>query len=403
MNLADRMGRIAPSPTLKVTAEADRLRRQGVDVVDLGAGEPDFPTPAHVKAAAHAALDANFTKYTPSAGIAELRQAVCDRYRCDYGIESRPEEVIVTAGGKQALFNAAMALFGDGDEVITHAPYWPSIPEQIKLAGARPVIVRTHAEDGFAIHAEPIIAAFTARTRGIVINSPCNPTGALMAEEALGAVADAAAHRGIWVIVDLTYEKLVYDPVPHNLPRVLFERLRDRTILCGAASKAYAMTGWRCGWAVGPREAIAAFNAVQGHSTSNVTSITQKAAVAALTGPQDSVTEMLGEYRTRRDRVCEWLGEDARFSCVTPRGAFYLFPYAAEALAAAGVRTSAEFAEALLATSSVAVTAGEGFDAPGYFRISYATSLDRLREGVTRIHEFVRTRERAGRSAAAGA
>jgi aspartate aminotransferase len=403
MNLGTRMARIAPSPTLRVTAEADRLRRQGVDVVDLGAGEPDFTTPEHVKAAARAALDANFTKYTPSAGIVELRQAVCDRYRQDYGIDARPDEVIITAGGKQALFNAAMALLSEGDEVITHAPYWPSIPEQIRLAGARAVIVRTHADDGFAIHAEPLLAAITARTKAIVINSPCNPTGALMSEDALGDVADAAARRGLWVIADLTYEKLIYDPVPHNLARVLFDRHRDRTILCGAASKAYAMTGWRCGWAIGPREATAAFNAVQGHSTSNVTSITQKAALAALTGPQDSVSVMLREYRTRRDRVCEWLTDDERFTCVKPRGAFYLFPYAAEALAAAGVRTSAEFAEALLADSHVAVTAGEGFDAPGYFRISYATSLDRLREGVTRIHEFVRTRERQGRGAPAGA
>jgi aspartate aminotransferase len=201
------MSRIAPSATLKVTAEADRLRRQGVDVVDLGAGEPDFPTPEHVKAAAHAALDQNFTKYTPSAGIVELREAVGQRYREDYGIETRPEEVIITAGGKQALYNAAMALFQEGDEVITHGPFWPSIPEQIKLAGADPVIVQTHAEDGFAIHADPIVAAITPRTKGIILNSPCNPTGALMSEEAIAAVADAAAKRGVWVILDLTYDK----------------------------------------------------------------------------------------------------------------------------------------------------------------------------------------------------
>jgi aspartate aminotransferase len=395
------MGRIAPSATLKVTAEADRLRRQGVDVVDLGAGEPDFPTPEHVKDAAHAALDSNFTKYTPSAGILELREAVAQRYRTDYGIQTKPEEVIITAGGKQALYNAAMTLFEEGDEVITHGPFWPSIPEQIKLAGADPVIVQTHAEDGFTIHAEPILNAITARTKGIVLNSPCNPTGALMSEEAVAAVAEAASKRGLWVILDLTYDKLIYDPVAHNLPRVLFDTLRDRTILCGATSKAYAMTGWRCGWAVGPKAAIAQFNALQGHSTSNVTSITQKAAVAALTGPQDSVTAMLVEYRTRRDSVWEWLAADPRFTCVKPRGAFYLFPYIAEALAPAGVASSAEFAEALLQEAHVAVTAGEGFDAPGYFRLSYATSIERLKEGVTRIHEFVRSRERRGAPAKA--
>ncbi len=391
-----RMSRVAPSPTLRVTAEADRLRRQGVDVVDLGAGEPDFPTPEHIKAAARAAIDANFTKYTPSAGIMELREAVCSRYRQDYGVEYRPDEVIITAGAKQALYNAAMVLFDDGDEVITHAPYWPTIPEQIKLAGATPVIVQTHAEDGFAIHAEPIVNAITARTKGIVINSPCNPTGALISEEALAAIADAAATRGLWIVADVTYEKLLYDPVAHNLVRVLAERLRDRTVICSAASKAYAMTGWRCGWAIAPAKATAAFNAIQGHTTSNVTSITQKAAVAALTGPQESVQTMLDEYRTRRDRVWEWLTEDDRFTCVKPRGAFYLFPYAVDALEPAGVRTTAEFAEALLENAHVAVTAGEGFDAPGFFRISYATSLDQLREGVSRIHEFVHRRERGG-------
>jgi aspartate aminotransferase len=386
------MSRIAPSPTLRVTAEADRLRRQGVDVVDLGAGEPDFPTPEHIKTAAQRAIESNFTKYTPSAGIIELRQAICDRYRLDYGVDYKPEETIVTAGGKQALYNAAMALFEEGDEVITHAPFWPTIPEQVKLAGATPVLVHTYAEDGFTIRADAICAAITTRTKGIVINSPCNPTGALIAEDELASIADAAAVRGLWVILDLTYEKLIYEPIPHNLPRVLTERMRDRTILCSAASKAYAMTGWRAGWCLAPAKVIAACNAVQGHSTSNVASITQKAAVAALTGPQESVQAMLDEYRTRRDRVWEWITEDPLFTCAKPRGAFYLFPYAAEALGPSGVNTTAEFAEQLLEESHVALTAGEGFDAPGYLRISYATSLDRLREGVTRIHEFVHRR-----------
>ena len=394
--LASRMSRIAPSPTLRVTAEADRLRRLGVDVVDLGAGEPDFATPEHIKQAARDAIDRNFTKYTPSAGIAELREAICARYRDDYGVAFRPEETIVTAGAKQALYNTAIALFEAGDEVITHAPYWPTIPEQVKLAGATPVIVHTHAEDGFCIHAQPFLDAIGPRTKGIVINSPCNPTGALMSEEAMTAIADAAARRGIWVVADVTYEKLVYDQHAHNLVRILVDRHRDRAVICSATSKAYAMTGWRCGWAIAPAKAVAAFNAIQGHSTSNVSSITQKAAVAALAGPQESVALMRQEYLTRRDRVWEWLTEDARFTCVRPAGAFYLFPYVADALEPAGVRTTAEFAEALLEDARVAVTAGEGFDAPGYIRLSYATSIERLREGVTRIHEFVRKREQRG-------
>jgi aspartate aminotransferase len=286
-----------------------------------------------------------------------------------------------------------MALFEEGDEVITHAPFWPTIPEQIKLAGAVPVIVQTYAEDGFAIHAQPILDAITARTRGIVINSPCNPTGALISEDALSAIADAAARRGIWLVADLTYEKLIYEPGPDNLVKVLVERVRDRAVICSATSKAYAMTGWRCGWAIAPRLVISAMIAIQGHSTSNVSSITQKAAVAALAGPQDSVKAMLDEYRIRRDNVWQWLTEDARFTCLKPRGAFYLFPYLADVLEPCGVRNTAEFAEALLTESHVALTAGEGFDAPGFLRISYATSLAQLREGVSRIHEFVRRRE----------
>lgn len=392
MSFAERMRQIAPSATLKVTAEADRMRRQGIDVVDLGAGEPDFPTPEHVKAAAHTALDQNFTKYTPSAGIIELRQAICQRYQLDYGVGFKPEEVIVTAGGKQALYNTALALFDHGDEVITHAPYWPTIPEQIKLAGAEPVVVQTSPEDAFAIHADAILAAITPRTKAILINSPSNPAGALISEEGLSAIADEASRRGLWVVADLTYEKLIYDPVAHNLPRVLTDRLRDRAVICSAASKAYAMTGWRCGWAIGPAAFIAQCNALQGHSTSNVNSITQKAAIAALTGPQDGVTMMLDEYRRRRDAVWGWLTADPRITCVKPRGAFYLFPYIADILEATGFLSTNAFAEALLAEAHVAVTAGEGFDAPGFFRLSYATSMDRLREGADRIHAFIARR-----------
>jgi aspartate aminotransferase len=401
MTFASRMSRVTVSPTLKVSAEADRLRRTGVDVVDLGAGEPDFPTPEHVKAAAHAALDSNFTKYTPSAGVLELRDAVAQRYRMDYGVDVKPEEVIITAGAKQALYNAAMVLYEPGDEVITHGPFWPSIVDQIKLADARPVVVQTHMEDGFAIKAASFIEAMTPRTKAIVINSPCNPTGALMTEAEMALLADAAAARGIWIVLDFTYEKLIYEPVPHNLVKILFERMRDKTVVCNAASKAYAMTGWRCGWAIGPKDMIAQCNVVQGHSTSNINSLTQKAAIAALTGPQDSVTMMLNEYRRRRDAVHGWLTADPRFVCVKPGGAFYLFPYVADLLSPTGIRSSGELAEALLKDVSVAVTPGEGFDAPGYFRLSYATSIERLKEGCERIKSFVQKLESSGKLTAA--
>jgi aspartate aminotransferase len=398
--LADRTTRIATSPTMKVAAEALRLKAQGVDVVDFGAGEPDFPTPRHIGAAAHAAIDANFTKYTTNSGTEELKRAVCDRYRTDYGVEYKTGEVIVSAGGKQALFNAAMCLFGAGDEVITHMPGWPTLVEQIKLSEATPVIVRTRPEEGFRLRADTILAAITPRTRGIVLNSPGNPTGALMDETEMAALADAVASRGIWIVLDLCYEKLIYDQVAHNLPRVLVERMRDRTVLCGSASKAYAMTGWRCGFALAPAALIGACNALQSHSTSNVCSITQKAVTAALNGPQECVTEMLDEYRVRRDQLCEWLAEEPRFKLVKPAGAFYLFPDASEFLSPDGIRTTADLAQALLDEARVAITPGEAFDSPGFFRLSYATSMEELRRGTERILAFVRALE--NRKAIAG-
>jgi aspartate aminotransferase len=392
MKLADRTTRISASPTMKVTATVDRMRREGIEVIDFGAGEPDFATPEPVKAAAHMALDQDFTRYTPAAGILELKRAIAERYRQDYGVDYKDSEVIVTAGGKQALYNTALVLFGPGDEVITHAPYWPTLTEQIQLSDARPVLVRTHPEDGFAIHARALLEAVTPRTRGIILNSPCNPTGALITESEVAEIAEVAASRTIWVIVDLCYEKLIYDPVPHNLPAVLAAKCRDLTVLCGSSSKAYAMTGWRCGWQLGPAAVIAASSALQSHSTSNVTSITQKAAVAALTGSQEPVRRMLDEYRVRRDALHAWLTADPRIKCRKPAGAFYMFVDIGELLSLDGFRTSAEFVDALLEQARVAVTPGEAFDAPGFIRISYATSMENLREGSRRLLEFVRTR-----------
>jgi aspartate aminotransferase len=389
MKLAARTARVGTSPTMKVTATVDRLRREGVEVIDFGAGEPDFPTPDATKAAAHAAIDANFTRYTPVAGIAGLKRAICDRYKADYGVEYAESQVIITAGGKQALYNTALSLFGPGDEVITHAPYWPTLTEQVKLADATPVLVRTHAEDGFAVHAKTILDAVTPRTRGIIINSPGNPTGALIAEPELRTIAEAAAKQGIWVVVDLCYERLIYDPVPHNLPRVLAETCPEQAVLCGSASKAYAMTGWRCGWQIGPAAVIAASSAIQSHSTSNVTSITQMAALAALVGSQAPVTAMLDEYRKRRDRLHAWLTADPRLHCEKPAGAFYMFVDIGDVLSPDGFRTSLDFADALLKESRVAVTPGEAFDAPGTIRISYATSMELLQEGSARLLEFV--------------
>jgi aspartate aminotransferase len=400
------MRRIHSSPTLQVAAEAARLVEQGVDLVDLGAGEPDFPTPAHIVAAGQEALARGFTKYTTNVGTTELRRAIANRYRDDYGVEYAESEIIVSAGGKQALFNAILALFGPGDEVLTHAPGWPSIPEQIKLAEATPVAVRTRAEDGFALRAADFLDAITPRTRGIVVNSPCNPTGALIAEAEMATLARAAAERQLWIVVDLCYERLIYDPTPHALPKVLADLHRDRTVLCGSASKAYAMTGWRLGWAMGPAEVVKGCAAIQSHSTSNVCSITQKAGVEALTGPQACVTTMLDEYRWRRDRIWSLLTADPRIRCVKPGGAFYLLVDIGELLSPADLRTSSAFARALLDEARVAVTPGEAFDAPGCVRISYATSRERLEEAARRIHAFVAqldARRRAAAPSEAGA
>jgi aspartate aminotransferase len=384
---AQRLAQVAESATMKVAAEAERLRRAGHSVVDFSVGEPDFPTPDHIKAAGKAAIDADFTRYTAVAGVPELREAICARYRADYGIEVTPAEVLLTVGGKQALFNAAMALLDPGDEVVTHAPYWPTIPEQVKLVGATPVIVATDWRDAFAIHAEAMLAAITPRTKAIIINSPANPTGALVDEATIAAIADAAAARGIWVIVDLCYEQLIYEDVPHNLPKVLFDRHRERTVLACSASKAYAMTGWRCGWTIASRELTKIFNTIQGQTTSNISSVTQKAALAAVSGPHATVRAMRDEFGARRDRIHALLTVNPGIECVKPKGAFYLFPRISGLLTDT-VRTSADFAQRLLEQEHVVVTPGEAFDAPGYIRLSYATSMQQLEEGARRMLRF---------------
>ena len=395
---AERLAQVSESATMKVAAEAERLRRAGHDVVDFSVGEPDFPTPEHIKAAAKDALDKNFTRYTAVAGIPELREAICARYKADYGVSVTPAEVLLTFGGKQALFNAAMALLDKGDEVITHAPYWPTIPEQVKLVEATPVIVQTSWQDSFAVHADKVLAAITPKTKAIILNSPGNPTGALIDESAVAAIAETAATRGIWIIVDLCYEHLIYEDVPHNLPKVLFDRHRDKTVLACSASKAYAMTGWRAGWTIAPAALTKMFNTIQGQTTSNITSVTQKALVAALSGSQEPVAAMRDEFRRRRDSIHGWLTANAAIQCVKPKGAFYLFPNITGLLTDT-VSTSLDFAQQLLEKEHVVVTPGEAFEAPGYLRISYATSMERLREGADRLLRFAESLQPAKASA----
>jgi aspartate aminotransferase len=400
--LAERVSRIAPSGTMAVMLAAEALRRTGIDVVDLGPGEPDFPTPPHVAAAAKAAIDAGSTKYTVNAGIPELRAAVCERYRTDVGIEYSPSQILVTAGGKHGLYNALLSLFGPGDEVVTHAPGWPTIVEQIKLADATPIVARAHAEDGFRLRAGDFIDWFGPRTRGVVINSPCNPTGAILSADEMSALAAAAAARGIWVVMDLCYERLVYGEGGHAATRALVEALPERAVLVGSCSKTYAMTGWRCGWVAGPAELVAACNARQSHSTSNICTIAQHAALAALTGSQGCIGDMLGEYRTRCAALAGWLSDEPRLRFATPEGAFYLFVDLGNLLSPTGLRTSLDFARALLDRQHVAITPGEAFDAPGFARLSFATSLARLEQGARRLRAFIADLDREGALEGAG-
>jgi len=389
IRLADRLAKVFPSQTQQVTVAVSQLRRRGVDVIDLGAGEPDFHTPEHVKTAAAAAIRDDFTRYTAGAGIIELREAIARHYADRYGVTYDAEAVVVTTGGKQGLYNTAMALFGPGDEVITHVPGWPSIIEQVQLAGAEPVRVRTWAEHRFEVQADPILDAVTPQTRGVVINSPGNPTGAVMSESELGRLVDGLVGRDIWFVLDLCYEQLTYEDTPSNLPRLLWDRMADQTVLVGSVSKSYAMTGWRCGWILAPLAVAAACNVVQSHSTSHVTSITQCAALAALTGPQACVSMMRKQYLARRDALFSWVDADSRFRVSRPTGAFYLFPDVSELLSPDGRRTSAELVQALLTDAHVALTPGEAFDAPGFVRISYAASMDVLQEAWRRIQRFL--------------
>lgn len=388
---SERLGRVKSSQTQEVTLAAQRLRSQGVKVIDLGAGEPDFQTPAHIGLAGIQAIQDGFTKYTANAGILELKAAVGQRYLADYDVRYGVDETMICAGGKQGLFNVAMALFDPGDEVITHAPVWPTIPEQIKLAGADPVFVRTYADEQFQVVADRVLDAVSPRTRAIVLNSPSNPTGALIAERELDIIVQETEKSGIWLILDLCYEQLLHDDsVSHKLPSVI-QKARDRAVLIGSASKTYAMTGWRCGWLLGPQELVTACSTIQSHATSNVSSITQLAVLAALAGTDSCVEQMRMEYRDRRDRFLQLLSEEPRILVNPPAGAFYLFPDISAFLGADHMRTSVDFTKRLLEDSHVAVTPGEAFDAPGYVRISYAASMEDLTIAAKRICEFARS------------
>jgi aspartate aminotransferase len=388
IQLTDRVNRISVSPTMAVLQEAERYKTQGLDVVDFGPGEPDFPTPEHIKRAAIRALDENRTKYTPAAGIAPLRQAICDWHAANLGSSPayEPAECTVTSGGKQAIFNAICALVSSGDEVLIPAPYWVSYPDIVKYAGGTPVFVPTRADDDFRLRAADVERAITPRTKMAIVNSPCNPTGAVIPPEEFAKIFEVCRRHGVWLLSDECYSHFTYGSArPFTVASVAGPR--DRLIIAGSFSKTFAMTGWRMGYLLAPQPLVAAVTKLQSQSTSNATSIAQYAALEAARGPMDTVHAMLAEYARRRECILGGLRAIAGITCTAPEGAFYVFPNISAHLTAA-VPSDTAAAKLLLEREHVAVVPGAAFGAPGYIRISYATSIERIEEGLRRFARF---------------
>ncbi|MFN3325053.1 MAG: pyridoxal phosphate-dependent aminotransferase [Bryobacteraceae bacterium] len=384
--LAERVSLISVSSTMKVAADADRLRREGVDVVDFGAGEPDFPTPDNIKQAAIRALDANFTKYTPAGGTQELKQAICERHKLDFGTNYSPAECVVTVGGKHVIFNLTQVLLNPGDEVIIPVPYWVTYKDVVNYAGAKCVFVDTDEENGFNLTASMIEPHLTSKTKLVIINSPSNPSGAVLAREEFEKIFHLTSKRGIWLMTDECYCRFLYEDEPFSIASL--PGAKETVLVAGSLSKTYAMTGWRIGFGLAPAPVINAIGKLQSHSTSNPTSIAQKAAVEALRGPQDSVGVMLAEYRKRRDYVIERLRAMSGVKTSVPRGAFYAYPDVSVAFGK-GIQGPLQFAEKLLEQAHVAVVPGEAFGTGKHIRISYATSMQELERGLDRIQKFI--------------
>ena len=372
---------------MKVAADAERLRAQGVDVVDFGAGEPDFPTPDHIKRAAFRAIERNFTKYTPAAGTTELRQAVCDRHNQDFGTDYQPSECIITVGGKHLVFNLTQALVDPGDEVVIPVPYWVTYQDVVNYAGGKCVFAETDEEKGFALTASTIEPHLTSRTKMVIVNSPCNPSGAVMDLGEFEKLYKLTSARGIYLMTDECYSHFLYDSEPFSVAAL--PGAKESVLVAGTLSKTYAMTGWRVGYGLVPAPIVTAMTKLQSHSTSNPCSISQKAAVEALSSPQDFVADMLADYRRRRDFVVKRLREIPGVKCEEPRGAFYAFPNVSAVLGKNGLRTSLELTERLLAEARVAVVPGEAFGVDRHIRISYAASMQNLKRGLDRIHQFI--------------
>jgi aspartate aminotransferase len=385
--IAERISSISVSSTMKVSADADKLRAQGEDVVDFGAGEPDFPTPDNIKQAAIRALEQNFTKYTAAGGTAELKKAVCERHASDFGTSYSPSECIITVGGKHVIFNLTQALVNPGDEVVIPVPYWVTYKDVVNYAGGKCVFVDTDEQNGFAVTAAMIEPHLTARTRMVIVNSPSNPSGALVDREEFEKIYRLTSARGIYLMTDECYCKFLYDSEPFSIASL--PGTRETVLVAGSLSKTYAMTGWRIGFGLVPAPIVTAMTKLQSHSTSNPTSISQKAAVEALRGPQESVTAMLAEYRQRRDFVVKRLRAIPGVACAEPRGAFYVYPNLGVVIGKNGINNTTQLAERLLAEQRVAVVPGEAFGTDRHVRISYAASMKDLERGLDRLHQFV--------------
>jgi len=385
--IAQRISNISVSSTMKVAADADRLRREGVDVVDFGAGEPDFPTPDNIKQAAVRALEQNFTKYTPAAGTMELKQAVVERHAKDFGTSYKTSECVISVGGKHVIFNLMQALIDPGDEVIIPVPYWVTYKDVVNYAGGKCVFVDTDEASGFTLTAAMIEPWLTSRTKMVLINSPSNPSGAVLDNAEFEKIYRLTNDRGIFLMTDECYCHFLYDSKPFSIAAL--PGAKETVLVAGSLSKTYAMTGWRIGFGLIPEPIAGAVLKLQSHSTSNPTSIAQKGAVEALRGPQESVQTMLAEYRTRRDFVVQRLRQIPGVTCAEPRGAFYAYPNIGAALGSTGIANTLQFSERLLEKAHVAVVPGEAFGTDKHVRISYATSMHELERGLDRLHRFI--------------
>jgi aspartate aminotransferase len=391
MKLAKRIGQIKPSLTLAVDAKAKAMKKSGLDIVSFGVGEPDFDTPDHIKEAAIRAIKEGFTKYTPVSGIDELKEAVAFRFKEDLGLDYNPNEVVITCGGKHALYNIAQALWGEGDEVIVPAPYWVSYPPMVLLAGANPIIVPSKEENGFKLTPEELRSAITPRTRAIILNSPSNPTGSVYSKNELEALGKVILEKDLIVISDDIYDKILFDHLTFSNLAMINPQFKEKTIVVNGASKTYAMTGWRIGYLAGPISIIKAIDTVQSHSTSNPTSIAQKATVAALTGPQVFVKQMVAVFDRRRIYIAELLMALPGVKSTLPQGAFYIFPnfsyYYGRKAGDRILKNSLDLADYILEKALTALVPGAAFGEDGCLRFSYATSLEQIEKGMNRLEK----------------